>query len=342
MAIYLDDGNTIVTQSMIRHFRRCPKLTEYKYVRRLKPRRLSKPLKRGSWFHALLETHYQGGDWRETHQKWREEFRELFDEEREEYGDLPGDMNRLMRSYLWHYDAERLKVLEVEQKLEYPLPDGTILRIKFDMLVEDQFGLWLWDHKTNKKLPDFGNRLRDIQSVVYVWVARKCGIPVNGFIWNYIRTEGLKPLEPLASGERISRWKNCDTDYPTAVRAIKKYELPVGPHRQKLQYLKGLRYQPGEAQRSTYFRREVLERDPAVIKRVVTEAYHTSVRMNSYFPQKNPDAVERIADRACSWCDFRELCTAELMGANTLPIMRNYVVADPMERYQDDERSASL
>jgi hypothetical protein len=340
MAIYLDPdtGKAVTSQSMIKTFRRCPKLAEFKYVRRLSPRIKSKPLTRGTWFHKLLEEHYAGRDWKKAHKRMSLKFNELFDEEKDELGDLPREMLMLMRSYLWHYEQEEIKVLGVEQKVEVEFPDGTIFRLKYDMLVEDEFGIWAWDHKTHKRLPNFANRLLDVQSAVYVWALRRAGIPVEGFVWNYVRTEGLKPLEPLKDGSRISRWASCDTDYPTAVRAIKKHGLPIYPHREKLKYLRSLQYRHGEPQRSSYFQRHTLERDDDMLRRVATEAYHTSRRMHSYFPQKNPDAVERISDRACGWCEFRDPCATQLMGGNIEFILRQrFREVDPMERYQDEK-----
>ena len=148
---------------MLKTFRRCPKQAEFKYVHRLKPKRLGSPLKRGVWVHELLEIHHNGGDWRERHAELSLQFSNLFDEEKDYYGDMPTEIATIMRSYEWHYKNESWKVLETEFQIETEFPDGTIYRGKMDALIETQHGLYLVDHKSHKTLPDYTFRLLDAQ-----------------------------------------------------------------------------------------------------------------------------------------------------------------------------------
>src|SRR5215212_6301085 len=130
MALYeTEDGQPITTQSMIKAFRACPREAYYKYDLRLKPKMIKKPLTRGKWMHALLQAHYEGRDWHDEHDHWVSDFRKLFDEEKEQLGDLPTELERLMKSYLWHYGDPlykkyRWKVHEVELTVEAELPNG--------------------------------------------------------------------------------------------------------------------------------------------------------------------------------------------------------------------------
>lgn len=154
MPLYTDDetGKPITTQSMMKTFKGCPREAFYKYQLRLQPKAVSKPLRRGTWFHALLEAYYKGEDWEPVHETFTREFNKLFDEERFELGDLHTEISNLFRSYIWHYGdpqykAYHWKVHETELKLSAEMPNGHIFRGVFDMLVEDDFGLWLVDHK---------------------------------------------------------------------------------------------------------------------------------------------------------------------------------------------------
>src|SRR3546814_9274206 len=85
-------------------------LFKYKYLDELSPRVLSKPLTRGKWFHSLLETYYRPDDdpangadgeyretWEDVHRHMSHKFSNLFDEETEELGDLPREMQTLER-----------------------------------------------------------------------------------------------------------------------------------------------------------------------------------------------------------------------------------------------------
>ena len=214
--IYIDPetGKMISTHSMLKTFRRCPKQAEYKYIERLQPRILGRPLRLGTWMHRLQEVHSMGGDWRAEHKKLTAKFSKLFDEEKDEIGDLPTQCYQLMISYLWHYKNDNWKVLEAEFVLEAELPDGSIFRAKIDWLVEDQYGLWIVDHKWHRTLPDLNFRLLDSQSADYVWVAVKNDLPVQGHIWNYARSKMPTYPEPLKSTGLPARWNNCETDYP--------------------------------------------------------------------------------------------------------------------------------
>lgn len=338
MALYADPetGKPVSTHSMLKTFRRCPKQMEYKFVMRLKPKRLGRPLRLGSWMHKLLEAHGNGEEWREEHERQCKEFSQLWDEEKDDIGDLPGDCERLMLSYLWHYQHDEWKVLENELTLETELPDGSIYRCKIDKLIENQYGLWLADHKWFSQVPTHEARLRDGQSALYVWCALRNRIPVQGFIWDYGRSKCPTIPTLIKSGARVSRWATMDTDYPTAAKFFKAHpDLALGPYKPKLRYLKSLQYVPGEPQSSPFFRRVVIEKSPAMLKRVATENYHTHKRMHSY-DFTNRDAVERVVERSCDFsCNFTDICTMELYGGNIQPLLKRYKVGDPMEYYQD-------
>lgn len=332
------DGTPILTNSMLTAFRRCIKQSEYKYVHRLKPVRLGSPLKRGTWIHSLLEEDAKGGDWKKLHKKLTAQFNNMFDEEKDFYGDLPTEIHTTMKSYFWHYKKDPWIYHETELELTAELPNGVLLRIKFDALIENQWGLWLVDHKSHKTLPKLDYRLLDTQSPIYTWVAHQNDIPVNGFIWNYLRwKQPTKPKLAYAGTkrERLSL-AAIDTDYPTFLRGLKELGQDPADHAAKLAQLKSQRYAPGEPQTSEFFRRDVFEKSPELIERVLKEAMRTADRMNNY-DWTDRDAVERTVGRHCEFmCSYKDLCTNELLGNNLRPLLRqNYEVGDPMSYYHD-------
>lgn len=344
MELYVDEesGRSIVTHSMIKSFRRCPRQTLYKQVERLKPRSVSKPLKRGTWIHALLECYYTGGDWLVEHKKWTARFNKLFVEEQDALGDLPREIKQLMQSYFWHYrDDEDWITHEIEFTIETELPNGQLYRGKVDALVENDYGLYIVDHKSHKQLPDLTNRLLDPQSVLYVWAARREGIPVKGFIWNYIKTEGPKPIKFNLDGAMSK--KQGATDYPTAFRSIRAegHNPRTEPFYSMLKSLQRQRYEHGATQLSPFFRRDTLEKDDAMIERAVKEVLHTADRMRDY-DFSDRDAVERVVDRSCEWmCGYRSLCLTELMGGNAEKVkQQSFKIGDPMDYYQDTKETS--
>lgn len=335
-------GLPILTNSMMSAFRRCIKQSEYKYVHRLKPKRLGNPLRRGTWVHSLLEEDANGKDWRALHTKLSHQFGNMSDEDQDFYGDMPTEIEIIMESYFWHYKNDPWKYHDTEVELTAEL-DGVLIRIKFDAIIENQWGLWLVDHKTHKTLPKLTYRMLDTQSPLYIWVAQQNGIPVNGFIWNYLRWKA--PTMPKMAYAGTSRQRlslrDVETDYPTFVKAIQQYRaeygLRVTPEiKQKADRLKNMRYMPGEPQTSPFFYRSVYEKSDELIGRVLKEAARTAYRMNHY-DWSDPDAVERTVGRHCEFmCSYQDLCTMELLGGNTKPLIKqNYEVGDPMSYYHD-------
>ena len=337
--VYVDPatGQGITTHSMMKAMRRCPKQFEYKYIQRLKPKMYGRPLRFGTWMHALMEADYKGEDVKAIHQKFTMEFSKYFDEEKAELGDLPRDVWRTYLSYKWHYANDPWIIHEVEFTLEVELPDGNVYRCRLDLLVENQYGLWIVDHKNHKTLPNLGFRILDAQSALYIWAALKNKIPVQGHIWNYLISRPPPLPVLLKDGSRLSKKGLGGTDYPTLVRAIKKYELDPTPYAGLLKRLKDQQYHPDKMQTSTHFRRDTLEKTPVLLKRMASEAYQTHLRQNAYRWDK-VNSIERVPDRSCTFmCSYNELCGLELFGGDARTLRKQrYTLADPMDYYYDE------
>jgi hypothetical protein len=350
--LYNIEGQQICTHSMIKTMRRCPNMARYKYLERLKPRVSSQPLERGKWMHALFEAYYKGENWKTKHKELTRKYNELFDEEKEMLGDLPTECLRLMQSYLWHYGgtADQMhgwEIIAVEAVVECMFPDGTIYRGKVDMVVRDQYGVWIVDHKTHKTLPDFSFRLLDVQSGLYLWALlngflivndEPMSIKVDGFIWNYVRTKA--PVVPQLAyandpaRRRLSK-RRVETDYPTMRRAITDYDLDPEDYRPQLMALKRDRWTPDATQTSPFFRREMLNKADPMLARIADEAFHTAQRMESY----DFDRAERVVDRSCKFaCSYNRLCMTELFGGNADQVRRQgFRVGNPHDYAYDDE-----
>lgn len=360
-ALYLDNGKRVTTHSMLKSYLSCPKNAQYKYAERLKPRmvtRRDQPLKRGTWMHELLEVHYQGKSWRERHTELTNKFNQLMDEEREALGDLPTECAQLMKSYLWHYGANKedpmhgWKIIDTEVTFEAVWPDSEdgndIYRCRLDLLVEDQWGLLVVDHKNHKSLPDHTTRTLDAASPLYIWAARENGYDVRGFMWNYLRTKAPSVPKMVYQGtarERLSQ-SAIDTDYLTYATAIRGYEKSHGLDWrsdagvvQRMRSLRSQRWQPGAPQLSPFFRRETLEKDPEMVIKAVARAMRTRDRMHSDFADFS--ITELNTGRACSWCSYRDLCTTEEFGGHADVVRRKqFRVGDPLDYYQDQRESS--
>lgn len=186
-----------VSFSELKTWRTCRQMYHYKYRERLEPRLKSPALKRGAWMHSLLEAYYKGEDWRETHQSLVKQFNELLEEEKEYYGDLPGECEYLMSLYEETY---RDKPILVEHEFkEFPISPSSrvLLRGRIDLVAEDpKGGIWLVEHKTTSRIPNEDERLVNPQVALYIPVVEHIlGTKVQGVLWNYIRTKIPKKKE---------------------------------------------------------------------------------------------------------------------------------------------------
>lgn len=361
------EGIPVTTQSMMRTFLQCPREAYYKYVLRLKPKVLTKPLTRGKWIHSLLENYYRTlaedgspeearAKLEETHAHWCGRFAKLFDEEKEKLGDLPREIKPIIDSYFWHYgdpqykDWTDWKVHEVEMTIEAALPNDHIFRGRLDMLIENQFGIWLVDHKTHKRLPDWTHRMMDLQAPLYIWAAREQGIPVSGFIWNYICMADRPVPQVIKDGSRFSK-TGWNTDYLIAARAIKdagwvkngKIEVPgneahTAELKGYLRQLKSQRWKPDGVDISPFYRRDILTYSDEQIGRVIASACITSDRMHSY-DFDTEDQIERNPPECKGWkCAYQSLSIADLVTGDSERLKaQEYRIGDPLAYYEDEE-----
>lgn len=334
-----------ITHSVIKSFKGCQNATKYRYVDLLTPKVFrSKPLKRGIWFHEMLEARYKGESVTAVHKHNTRKFSQMFDEEKEALGpNLPEEMAELYKSYAWYYHNDTSwKVIEAEGKLSAKLPNGMPGQGKYDLLIEDEYGLYLVDHKTHERLPTWDYRRLDQQAPYYIWMARQMGIPVRGFIWNYVVPKGPEPLKFTKGSKnvpsRLYKTQPAVTDFPTVDKHLTPGQRDMPEVQQILAQLYLNRYDRDTVQTSPVFRRDLYEPDDATIDRVIDDITATADRYGDFRDSlwHEKTVVERTVGRNCEWCDFRNLCIAELTDQNADIIRRKeFTTHDPFEYYGD-------
>lgn len=301
-----------VSQSRLKTYRRCPKQYDFKYVRGLRPKRKSVQLERGSWIHELLMVHYDSEDWRERHSLLTKRFNNLFEEEREQLGDLPRECSRIMRSYLRTYERADRRYVTIDSEMDeiVRLPNGLQLHMIIDRVVWDKKlkGMWIWDHKTRKNFEDADNIILDPQGTLYYDGLDVMGgyEPLLGFVINEIRTKAPAVPALLKSGE-LSKRKNIDTDVWTYMSAIRRHDLDPANYTAILRLI-------ATRGKDRFFRRVALPKDPPLVRALRREALQTAMAIRT---AEKREHFPRTFDRSCSWgCDYRDLCIAELMGGD--------------------------
>jgi hypothetical protein len=346
-------------QTKIKMWRRCHRQYAFRYDtkpgKELVRTAPSLPLKRGSWLHELQESYHRqlagvGGSWRERQAELAAEFSNLFEEERAEYGDLPGECERLFRSYLRFArdqgDTERYSVATlrggggpaVEFVIEVPLTKFGIedpFKGRVDILMEDHEygGLWVWDSKWVRSLPTPDERMMSPQSLMYVWALKQMGYDVRGFVFNYGRTK--PPAIPtLLKRGTLSTRQRMDTDYGTYLTTIKEVHGDKWKLYAKRVYIKKLRELKNRE--GMWFRRERIPVEDDRITRALQE-FVVSIRQI----EKRSAADKKYPPRSyfynCRWnCEYHDLCVAEFTGLDIKPLIKRSFTFEE-ERYGEED-----
>ena len=344
-------------QSKIKMWRRCQKQYAFRYDyspdgKELVPKHAKVQLQRGTWLHALIEAHFREeagmsmakGTWKEVHAQYKAEFDKLFEEERSELGDLPDECYRIFKSYLRFYGDEGDRYVTaklhdgspaVEFVLEAELPDGRTFKGRVDRLVEDTEygGLWVWDHKWVKTVPDSDERMMSPQSPMYVWGLRSLDYDLRGFLYNYGRTKAPAIPQVLKKPQgAVSQRRNMDTDIATYCKVLKEQygenwkTMAKTVYREHLQRLKN--------REVLWFRRERIPVDDALIERCLTEFTASIAQIDN---REDHLTAPRSYFYNCKFgCEYHALCVAEFTGLNIDPLIKSrYELIE--ERYGETE-----
>lgn len=352
----MKDGVPVITQSMVSSFAQCPRETYYGNVLGLRPRLTSRPLTRGTWVHSLLEERANGNSWQEKHEELIEEaISKSFEEEAL---DLAEECENIMLSYDWLYREDKYSPIKAELTVERPIFGGKALyRGRIDLIVQDDSGdVWLLDHKTHARLPDWRYRELAFQNYSYLWACRKApqylelGLPQpKGFIYDYVRTQAIKTPWLTTKGKLSRSFKPNTTTLPV----FKKWLKDVGwmttvsgtdllsiPDDEERAYVEWFLDEVEHRDHSDTFRRDIMEFSPEQSKRQLKSFLTTAKRMLQY-NWDDPDCVERNLT-ACSGylCNYKDLTIADLMhGSSKIEQKTRYVsTSDPLDYYPNQKK----
>lgn len=312
-----------LSNSQLKTFQNCKREFYYKVKQGLVSKRTSLPMKRGSWLHQLIEAHYtKPGGWRrELKKELIPEFNKLFDEEKEFYGPLPDICRAIMQGYEYHWREEDsgLTIIEAEKELIVPLPHGHKLPFKFDLIVEDEYGRWLVEHKSHRTIPDDDTRFMDIQTARYVWGLNRLKTygRIDGILWNYIRTKPPTRPPQLKSGG-ISVAKKYDTDALTFTQALVDYGLNPRDYRDRIIALK---------RHNRFLKRVRVPWHIDVVKTLVREAVEVMDEI-----ERGYKPTRRIG-RHCTWCSYQTVCMTELYGGDADQVRQDLYRVGTKEDY---------
>lgn len=291
------EGARIISYSEMDTFRQCPLKHQLSYVERWKkPVTEGTPLARGSLWHLVMEEHYRTIKENSDHIGHRPF---TIEEEQEVLGEAWVKVRRLLFDPIsgiqtedqeliqWMYEGYVEKystdndwvILEIEYAFEVNLldeegqPSPYWMKGKIDIIAynRENGGMWVWDHKSGKDLPNQMELQIDDQFGGYTGALQQLGYPVRGSMHNGARTTRNKG--DLATEQELA-----------ANKSLKKQT-------------------PEQRMGRTY-----LNRTDAEVKEVMLDFWKAAVNAYSedYGHRKLP-IYSSPDPRQCGWkCDFKE------------------------------------
>lgn len=308
-----------LSHARLRAWRRCEMEHHYRYYQGLRKKKPATPLFVGTGMHAMIEAQIETGNWLPALANFRKEFTRLFIEERAELGDLPGQIEQIMKGYFKRFEGDDLIYVKRHRgrKTEIPMHVELAPRISFlgriDAFPADPFGRhWIMDHKSCKTIPDEDARFADLQLLLYVWLAPQLGYPKpDGVIWDYLRKKPPTPPEVLKNGT-ISKAVKQDTTVETYMKVVEAQHNAGTITKPQVEEYRRFAEETFTGREEKFYRRIYLPTNSDamvlnVVKDVIADGQQILLR--------GPEATVRRMDNVkCRSCSYYTLCQAEVRG----------------------------
>lgn len=294
---------------MLKEWRRCRRSFAYKYVDRLRPRKISRPLLFGTTVHKIIDYEVNGKTSQEAIESVNKGRSQIFTAEIDEWDAILEDARLIMEAYRDHWKDDGLDYVEIngsktEHQFEVDLIKGITMAGMVDAFPITPDGrIWLGEHKSRRgRIENDSVRTRDMQTMLYTeFAGPHFGIKrLTGNLWDYIRSKAPAEPDMLKKGGVSKR--AIDTLPSVYRRFLAKNKLPESDYADILSTL--------EENVGSWFRRCFLPTNKDAIAQLRQETITTAMEM------RRKQGVDRTRNltKDCSWCSYEKLCHAELFG----------------------------
>lgn len=319
-----------LSYSELSTYRRCPRAFWYRTEQKLQRKYKSVNLYVGSAVHRMLLAHYQGGTIDQARQDLIEEASNkytLFDNEMEKEQDLIENAYDIAMRYIYKYMTDSFVPLHVEEEFTLQLP-GVVVTFTPDLVASVNDSVVIVDHKTCSRLPD-ERKLWTTQSLLYSAGVKQMYPELTGFYFNYIRKK--HPSQPrLTVKGTISDIGRLDTDYETLYTFVHD-ECPPAVKQDPVvkRRLKELETT------DNYFRRDFIPYREGASDKVMNEMIATAQQIKAEYMY--PRTYIESGYHDCAHCEFKSLCTAELLDYDVQAVLDNeYEPREPKNVYESE------
>lgn len=297
----------VVRQSSAKSWRQCKQQYHYKYVEGLTKKKTKRPFVFGTIVHQMIEAYANDQDPFQVLDSIELEQGKYFAKEIEAYGDIINDLRYIMTEYFEHWGDNSLVYIKregkkAEHKFSIEIFDGIDFEGKIDAVARAKRMRWLVEHKTFNRKPTDDDRWRNLQSCVYIRALEVEGLPVEGTVWDYIKSK--PPVRPdiLKNGEMSH--KNIDSLPSVVLDVIKEHKLNKKLHTEFIALMKD--------NRSNYFSRVFTP----VTQEITDNIYGDFLLTAQEMAEGHGKQKIKTIGLHCAYCDYQELCRTELTGGD--------------------------
>ena len=310
---------THISYSRFSLYLRCPYAHYLRYIEKLVGKAPSRPLHFGSDFHKLLEVRADKAQVKKEWKRMREEFYEMPASWQGELGEnYPEDLKTIFSDYMYQWRDTPIPD-ETEHPFELEIAPGIIFVGVIDELYRYDDDIDIGEHKTFNRPPDMNTLMMNTQKSLYckatelIW-----GKLPKKVRWDYIRSTPAKSPIWLEKSGRFSNAASKDITPRSWLRACKERGI-TDP-----EILKQSKSYSGNE--GNYFFRVQQDVYPEMVEDVFEGFRYTCKDIDK---RGEENKVKNIT-RDCAWCEFRDICMAELSGGD-----RSYVISEKFEQREE-------
>lgn len=309
-----------VSHSRVSCYLSCPYMHYLRYVEKLSKKGKSRPLSFGSDFHKLLELRGDKSKLKSGFKSIKEAYYDLSPQSQADLGDsYLEDLKTIFKDYTKLYK-------------DYPIPDKTEMEFDvelgkyhgepviftgiIDEIYDTENGLIIGEHKTFSRKPDMLFIAMNTQKCLYAKAVQfLTGSLPSQVMWDYIKSTPAQEPIWLEKSRRFSEAKNNNITPFSWIRACKSKGIT------DLKELKKATNYAGNV--CNFFFR--LNED--YIEPMVEDIFNSFKYMSKEIVRQGEKNRCKHTGMNCSYCDYKQICYAELTGGNT-----NYIIEKDFER----------
>lgn len=328
-----------ISYSRVSSWMSCPFAHFLGYELGVRPAKPQRPLYFGTDFHKLLEVRHDKKALKEAKETIRDTYYEIPPQWQSELGEnYLEDLFSIFADYRRIYKEAPVPSI-TEQEFELPMfehrGEPYVFKGKIDELYKrksrstgEKF-LKVGEHKTFNRRPDSNTLVMNIQKNLYAKAVQILyGTLPKSVIWDYIHSSPAPQPVWLEKSKRFSEAKHQQITPYSWLRACKEHGITDEETLARAEEFRG--------NIPAFFFQVEQEYDPQMVEDT-WDGFMFQAKLIARYGAKNKT---KNMTRNCSFCQYRDICYAQLTGGNLEHLMERNFTIEPRPDIVNEERRA--